>query len=85
MRDDFERFGGYASLDIMERGINEWLWPHAAIVAHNEMRKSFLGCEGLMIGEKEEACDFACEFLIGRSPSRDVVRARVAAGDGFFS
>ena len=81
MRDDFERFGGHASVCTTKRGINNWLWPCVAIVMHDEMRKVRLSCEGLMIGEKEEACDFVCEFLIGLSPSRDVVHARVVAGD----
>ena len=41
-------------------------------------------CEGLTIGEKEEACDFVRKFLIGRSPSRDATHVCVVAGDGFF-
>ena len=76
MRDNFERFGGHISLDTMKRGIDKWLWPRVAIVAHDETRKACLGCEGLMIGEKKEAYDFMCKFLIGRSPDKNAMRAR---------
>ena len=84
MRDNFERFGRWVSLDTMKRGISKWFWPHMAIVVYGEMRKVCLGYEGLMIGEKKEAYDFMCKFLCGRSPGRDVVHVRVVAGEDFW-
>lgn len=84
MRDNYERFGGYISLDSMKRGINKWLWPYMAVVMYNEMKNVCLGCEGIMIGEKEGAYNFMCKFLIEKSPGRDAEDVNVVAGDGFF-
>jgi len=84
MRDNYERFGGYISLDTMKRGINKWLWPYMAVVMYNEMKSVCLGCEGIMIGEKEGAYDFMCKFLIKCSPGRNPEDVHVVAGDGFF-
>ena len=84
MRDNYERFGGYISLDTMKRGINKWLWPYMAVVMYNEMKSVCLGCEGIMIGEKEGAYDFMCKFLIECSPGRNPEDVHVVAGDGFF-
>ena len=50
MRDNFERFGGYISLDTMKRAINKWLWPYMSVVMYNEMRMVCLGCEGIVVG-----------------------------------
>ena len=48
------------------------------------MRNACLGCEGIMIGEKEGAYNFMCKFLIKNSPGRNAEDVHVVAGDGFF-
>ena len=35
LRDNFERFGGYISLDTMKRSISKWLWPYMSVVMYN--------------------------------------------------
>ena len=39
MRDNFERFGSYISLDMMKRGINSLLWPFVSVSMYNELKK----------------------------------------------
>ena len=45
MRDNFERFGGYISLDTMKQAINKWLWPYISVVMYNQLNNMFIGCE----------------------------------------
>ena len=85
MRDNFEKFGGYVSLDTMKRAINKWLWPYMAITMYNELNQMCLGCEGIMCGEREDAYRFMCAFVLKYSPGRLAVDVYAVAGDGFFS
>ena len=85
MRDNFERFGGYISLDTMKRAINKWLWPYMSVVMYNEMRTVCIGCEGIMVGEREAAYQFMCDFVLENSPGRRAEDVSVVTGDGFFN
>ena len=85
MRDNFERFGGYISLDTMKRSIRKWLWPYMSVVMYNELNMMCIGCEGIMCGERADAYEFMCSFLLSNSPGRPAKEVNVVAGDGFFS
>ena len=85
MRANFERFGGYISLDTMKRAINKWLWPYMSIVMYNELRKLCLGCEAIVCGEREDAYRFMIGFLIKNSPGKPSSDVHAVAGDGFFN
>ena len=53
MRSNFERFGSYISLDSMKRELNTLCWPYFAISLQNELNKVCVGCEALMISERD--------------------------------
>ena len=55
MRNNFELFGSYISVDAMKRDINILLWPYMAVTMLNEMGNVCVGCEGIMLSEREEA------------------------------
>ena len=42
MRDNFERFGEYISLDTIKRAINKWLWIYMSVVMYNELKKMYI-------------------------------------------
>ena len=68
MRDSFEQFGGFISIDAMKRGINKFLWPYIAITMYNEMESICVGCEGIVCTEREEAYKAMVEFVVRFSP-----------------
>ena len=68
MRDNFEQFGGFISLDTTKRAINKWLWLYMSVTMYNEMRMLCLGCEAITCGERVGAYEFMCQFLIKNSP-----------------
>ncbi len=84
LRSNFERYGGYISLNTMKRDINKWLWPYMSIVMHNEHKIMCVGCEGIMCGERVDGYKFMCNFLIKNTPGRHPEEVHVFWGDGFF-
>ncbi len=84
MRSNFERYGGYISLDTMKWEINKWLWPYMSIVMYNEHKIMCLGYEGIMCGERVDRYKFMCNFLIRNTPGHDPDKVHVFSGDGFF-
>ena len=64
MRDNFERFGAYISLDMMKRAIDKWLWTYMPVAMYNELKKMCIGCEGILCGERADAYEFMCTFLL---------------------
>lgn len=85
MRENFERFGSFASLDCMKRGINKFLWPYVALSMYNEMEKLCLGCEGIICAERVEAYKAMIDFLLASSPKRKQDEINVLAADGFVT
>ena len=85
MRDSFERFGGFISIDAMKRGINKFLWPYVAITMYNEMESICVGCEGIICTEREEAYRALIDFVLDSSPKRARSQIYVLSADGFVS
>ena len=54
MKDNFDSFGGYLSIDAMKRGINKLLWPYMSITMYNEINCVCVACEAIMCSEREE-------------------------------
>ena len=55
MRKNFELFGSFLSVDVMKRDTNKLLWPYMAVTMYNEMDSVCVGCEGMVLSEREEA------------------------------
>ena len=79
MRSNFERHGGYISLDTMKREIN----PYMFIVMYNEYKIMCLGWEGIMCGERVDKYKFMCNFSIKNTPGRHPKEVHVFSGDGY--
>ena len=62
MRDNFERFGGFAALDAMKCELKYLLCPHVAITMNNELEIICLGCESIVFPERKEACKDLLNF-----------------------
>ena len=54
IRENFERFRGFAVLDAMKRELNYILWLYMEIVMHNELKIICLDCEEIFISERKE-------------------------------
>ena len=52
MRSNLERFGVYLSLDSMKRELNTFNWPYFSIVMKNDVNKVCVGCEALLLSER---------------------------------
>ena len=85
VRDNFERFGGFISLDTMKQANDKWLWPYMSVAMYNKMRMLCLGCEGIMCGERADAYEFMSRFLIKNLPDRPLEDVNAVAGDGLFN
>ena len=84
MRQNFESFGGFISVDAMKRDINTLLWPYIATTMYNEMDSICVGCEGIVLSEREEAYEAMLKFQIENSRrTRDEVYG--IACDGFLN
>ena len=66
MRKNFELFGSSICVDAMKRDINKMGMPYIAVTMHNEMNRVCVGCEGIVLAEREEAyaalIDFQTKF-----------------------
>ena len=84
MRKNFELFGGFICVDAMKRDINTLLWPYIATTMYNEMDCVCVGCEGIVLSEREEAYEAMLDFQILNSRrKRDEVYA--ISCDGFLN
>ena len=84
MRKNFELFGGFICVDAMKRDINTLLWPYMATTMYNEMNCICVGCEGIVLSEREEAYEAMLNFQIDNSRrSKDDVYG--IACDGFLN
>ena len=81
MRHNFELFGSYISVDAMKRDINYLLWPYMAVTMLNEMGNVCVGCEGIMLSEREEAYEAMLNFQINNTRrTKDEVHGLSADG-----
>ena len=82
MRMNFEMYGGYVSVDAMKRDINTLLWPYMATSMWNYLNQVCVGCEGILLSEREEAYKALLDFQVRYSRrSKDEVYG--IACDGF--
>ena len=84
MRSNFELFGHYISLDVMQRGINTHNWPYLAATVSNELSHTCVVCESVMLGEKIDAYKAVIEFVLDHAPERSRNEVYVVVGDGIF-
>ena len=47
MKEDFDSFGGFLSIDAMKCGINKLLWPYMYITLYNEINCVCVACEAI--------------------------------------
>ena len=85
MKDNFDRFGGYLSIDAMKRGINKLLWPYMSITMFNEINSVCVGCEAIICSEREDAYKAMIQFVIKNSKKRTNENIHVIAADGFIN
>ena len=84
MRKNFELFGGFICVDAMKRDINTLIWPYMATTMYNEMNSVCVGCEGIVIGEREEAYHSMLDFQV-RYSRRSKSEVNAISSDGFLS
>ena len=48
MRNDFDRFGRFVSIDEIKQGLNKFLWPYVSVTMYNETKQVCVGCEGIV-------------------------------------
>jgi len=82
MRDNFERFGGFLSMDVMLRPINEMEWPYMSISMYNELNSVCVACEGIVCGERVEAYKAMVDFVLDNNKKRTRNDINVVAADG---
>ena len=71
MRDNFEIFGDYTSIDVMHSSIyNAKCVRYIAPVIKNEVGKINIVCEGFVISETHDACTFVYDLLFKMCPHR---------------
>ena len=84
MRDNFERFGGYLSMDAMLMPINEMEWLYMSISMYNELNSVCVACEGIVCGERLEAYKAMIDFVIQNNTKRTRSDIDVVASDGIL-
>ena len=67
MRKNFELFGGFCCVDAMKRDLNTLLWPCVAVTMYNELDSVCVGCEGIVLSEREEAYKAMLDFQVNHS------------------
>ena len=71
MRDNFERFGDYISIDVMHSYIcNAKSVCYIAPVIKNEVGKINVVCEGFVISETHDTYTFVVDLLFKMCPFR---------------
>ena len=85
MRDNFERFGGYISMDAMMRPINDMKWPYVSISMFNELNSVCVACEGIVCGERVEAYNAMLQFVLDNTNKRSRHDIHVVAADGILN
>ena len=85
MRDNFERFGGFLSMDTMKRNLTDIDWPYMAISMYNELNSVCLACEGIVCGERVEAYNAMLQFVLDNNNKRKREDINVVAADGILN
>ncbi|KAL7544230.1 hypothetical protein ACHAWF_016691 [Thalassiosira exigua] len=85
MRKNFELFGSYLALDMMKKGMSSLLWMYLAVAMYDESKRICIGCEGMLIGEREDMYAFVASFLSKHSPGRPLSSVLIVSGDNFFN
>ena len=85
MKDNFDRFGGFLSIDAMKRGINKLLWPYMSITMYNEINCVCVACEAITCTEREESYNAMIQFVLKNSKRRTNEMINVIAADGFIN
>ena len=85
MRDNFECFGGYISIDAMMRPINEMKWPYMSISMFKKLNSVCLACEGIVCGERVEANNAMLKFVLDNTNKRTRHDINIVATDGVFN
>ena len=84
MRNNFELFGSFVSVDAMKRDLNTLLWPYVAVTMYNEMDCVCVGCEGIVLSEREEAYKEMLNFQVTHSRRKKEEVYGISA-DGFLN
>ena len=71
MKDNFDRFGSFLSIDKMKRGINKLLWPYMSITMYNEINCVCVACEAIIFSEREEFYNAMIQFILKKSQKKD--------------
>ena len=85
MRDNFERFGGYISMDAMMRPINDMKWPYVSISMFNELNSVCVACEGIICGERVEAYNAMVQFVLDNTNKRSRHDIHIVAANGILN
>ena len=85
MKDNFDMFGGFLSIDAMKRGINKLLWPYMSITMFNELNSICVACEAIICSERDESYNAMIQFVLKNSKNRTNENINVIAADGFIN
>ena len=85
MKDNFDRFGVFFSIDAMKRGINKLLWPYMSITMYNEINCVCVACEAIICSEREESYNTMIQFVFKNSKKRTNENIHVIAADVFIN
>ncbi|KAL7547361.1 hypothetical protein ACHAWF_011956 [Thalassiosira exigua] len=85
MRRNFELFGSYIGLDMMKKGMSSLLWTYVAVAMYDESNRVCLGCDGMLIGERDDMYAFLARFLGKHSPCRPLSDVLIVAGDKYIA
>ena len=85
MRSNLEIFCSFISLDAMKRTTNVQMWPYIGPTVMNELGKTTVVCESLMLEERHEAYVFVLNSMFEMAPMVDRSDVKVLFGDEFLS
>ena len=85
MKDNFDRFGVFFSIDAMKRVINKLLWTYMSITMYNEIYHVCVACEAIICSEGEESYNTMIYFVFKNSKKRTNENIHMIAGDGFIN
>ena len=85
MCDNFERFGGFISMDAMKRNLTNLDWSYMSISKYNDLNSVCLACEGIVCGERIEAYNAMVQFVINHNNKRKRDHINVVSADGILN
>ena len=84
MRDNFEQFGGYISINAMKRHINTLDCPYISVIMNNELNNVCLACEAILFSERIEGYKLVIQFILNNTNKRKKEDIYVLATDGII-